>query len=144
MTTRYAYPVDLHSEGDGGFWVSFPDIPEALTGGADRVEALEMAADCLEEALAAMITDGLAVPEPSPARGRPIVTPGAVIAAKAALYEAMRESGLRKVELARALGCDEAEVRRMLSPRHRTKIGRLEEALRCVGKRLIVTVDAAE
>lgn len=43
---QYVYPCVLTPEDDGGFFVSFPDVPEALTGGDDRAEALEMAEDC--------------------------------------------------------------------------------------------------
>ena len=41
---RYAYPCVLTPEEDGdGFSISFPDVPEALTCGDDRAEALAMA-----------------------------------------------------------------------------------------------------
>ena len=42
---RYAYPCVLASEEDGGYSVSFPHVPEALTCGDDREEALAMAED---------------------------------------------------------------------------------------------------
>lgn len=41
------------------------------------------------------------------------------------------------------MGVRESEVRRMLDPRHATKIGRLEDALARFGKRLVVTVEEA-
>jgi len=51
---------------------------------------------------------------------------------------------MTRVALAKALGVNEAEVRRMLSPRHKTKITRLETALGILGKRLELSVaDAA-
>jgi antitoxin HicB len=65
------------------------------------------------------------------------------MAAKAALYLAMGEAGMTNVQLARKLGCDEKEVRRMLDPRHPTKLPRIEEALDVFGKRLVVSVEAA-
>ena len=38
---RYTYPCVLTPEEDGdGFSLSFPDVPEALTCGDDRAEAL--------------------------------------------------------------------------------------------------------
>jgi antitoxin HicB len=67
----------------------------------------------------------------------------APVAAKAALYLAMREAGISKVQLARKLGCDEKEVRRMLDPKHPTKLPRIKEALDVFGKRLIVSVEEA-
>ena len=143
MPTRFHYPVELTSEEDGGLIVSFPDLPEALTCGADRIEALAEAADCLEEALAGRITERMEIPRPSPARGRATVSPGATIAAKAALWSEMRAARMTNTALAASLGVLESEIRRMLDPRHATKIGRLEEALAVFGKRLVVSVEAA-
>ncbi|MYI82178.1 MAG: type II toxin-antitoxin system HicB family antitoxin [Chloroflexi bacterium] len=48
----YAYYCDLTPDGDGGLVATFPDVPEAITGGADRAEALAMAGDALVTALA--------------------------------------------------------------------------------------------
>ncbi len=62
---------------------------------------------------------------------------------KAALYLAMREAGMTNVQLARRIGCDEKEVRRMLDPRHPTKLPRIKEALEVFGKRLVVSVEQA-
>jgi antitoxin HicB len=36
---------------EGGFLVTFTDVPEAITGGKDRAEALANAQDALEVAL---------------------------------------------------------------------------------------------
>ena len=143
MATRYSYPVDLHKEREGGYSVTFPDFDEAFTDGDTVAEALAEAADCLEEALAGRIARREDIPAPSPAKSRPAVTPGAVLAAKAALYEALREEQMSNSAFAVAMGIQESEVRRMLDPRHATKIGRLEEALARFGKRLVVTVEAA-
>jgi antitoxin HicB len=143
MSNRYVYPVGIEDAPDGTT-IQFPDLPEAITGAATRAEALALAADCLEEALAGRIVRKEDIPRPSPARGRPTVGPGAVIAAKAALYEALREAGIPNTALGKRLGVPESEVRRMLNPRHATKIGRLEAALAALGKRLVVEIrDAA-
>ena len=73
MATRFIYPIDLTEEDDGSLSVRFPDLPEAMTSGSDRAEALEQAADCLEEALANRIALNMDIPKPSPAKGRPTV-----------------------------------------------------------------------
>ncbi len=143
MAMRYSYPIDLHKEREGGYSVSFPDFEEAFTDGDSFREAIEEAVDCLEEALAGRMARREDIPAPSPAKGRPVAVPGAVLAAKTALYEALREQRLSNSAFAAALGVQESEVRRMLDPRHATKIGRLEEALARFGKRLVVTVEAA-
>ena len=50
---------------------------------------------------------------------------------------------MTNVQLARKLGCDEQEVRRMLDPRHPTKLPRIKEALEVLGKSLVVSVKEA-
>ena len=139
---RFAYPIDLKAA-DGGFAVSFPDIPEAITWGDDKAEALVNAVDCLEAALEARIQDREEIPVPSPVRGRPTVAPGSLIAAKTALYAAMREDGLRAVDLARAMEVSPQEVTRLLDPRHATKPARLDAAFAALGRRAVLTVEKA-
>jgi antitoxin HicB len=100
--------------------------------------------DCLEEALAGRIRRGDAIPAPSrPHGGCRMVPVPAPMAAKAALHLALREAGLTRSDLAARLGCDEKEVRRLLDPRHPSKLPRLEQALAQLGKRLIVEMRAA-
>ncbi len=61
-----------------------------------------------------------------------------VVAAKLALYTAMREQGLTKVGLARLMGLSEGEVRKLLNSDHRSHIRQVEKALRKVGRWLVV------
>ena len=139
---RFQYPATLTPEKEGGFMVRFADLPEAITSGVDRQDSLFQGADCLEEAIAGRITDGLEIPRPSSARrNQVLVTVPAPTAAKAALYLAMREARIKNTELARRLGCDEKEVRRMLDPRHPTKLPRIQQALEALGKRLVVSLE---
>jgi antitoxin HicB len=142
---RYAYPVRLDPEPDGSAVnVSFPDVPEALTWGDDGVEALILAEDCATGALRGYIKRGWPVPRPSPSRGRPTVTLPPLVAAKLALYEAMHTQAVSGEDLAARLGIAEPAVRRLLDLDHRSHIDQVEAALRCLGKRLEVTVrDAA-
>lgn len=128
----------------GGFTVTFPDLPEAITQGEDRLDALNQAADCLEEAVAGRIRRGSEIPLPSKARVNQAIIPvPPLMAAKAALFLAMREAKMSNVKLAKQLGCDEKDVRRMLDPRHGSRIDALHEALTALGKRLLVTMDNA-
>jgi antitoxin HicB len=128
----------------GGFTVQFPDLPEAITSGKNRADALRQAADCLEEAIAGRIADGLEVPVPSLTRGKQVqVALPVPMAAKAALYLAIQEAGFTNSELGRKLGLDEKEIRRMLDPRHATRLTRIQTALEFLGKRLVVSLDNA-
>ncbi len=138
----FSYPATLMREKGSGFTVRFRDLPEAITSGGDERAALEQAADCLEEAIANRIVMRMEIPAPSAARrGQPVVPVPAPMAAKLALYLAMKESGVSNAVLARRLGCDEKEVRRMLDPRHATKLPRIQAALGALGKRLVVGME---
>ena len=136
---QYVYPCVLTSEDEGGFFVSFPDVPEALTGGDDRAEALEMAEDALGAALSMYVKAREDIPVPSTAvEGQPLVAVPTIVAAKLALYTAMRRQGITKVALAERLGLSEGAVRKLCDPDHRSHISRVEEALRAVGRSLVV------
>ena len=140
----FVYPANLTPEKGGGFTVQFLDLPEAITSGRNRADALLQAADCLEEAIAGRIADGLDLPVPTVARRRHVqVALPAPMAAKAALYLAIQEAGLSNSELGRKLGLDEKEIRRMLDPHHATRLSRIQTALDFLGKRLVVSLDNA-
>ena len=57
-----------------------------------------------------------------------------IVAAKLALYSAMREQGITNVALAVRLDLQENAVRRLLDPGHRSHITSVEKALRAVGR----------
>jgi antitoxin HicB len=141
----FAYPATLISDRKaGGFVVRFRDIPEAITQGDDLSEALLQAADCLEEAVAGRVRLEESIPEPSKVRKAEYLVPlPALMAAKASLYLAIKEAGITRVELAKRLKCDEKEIRRLIDPRHKSKIDRIESALEALGKQLIVGYQAA-
>ena len=141
---RYAYPCTLTPEEEGGLLVTFPDVPEALTCGDDRGDALAMAKDALAVALAGYVHERRDIPAPSAtAKGMELVPLPPVIAAKLALYTAMRAEGITKVALAARLGLSEAAVRKLLDPDHRSHIGPVEKALKAVGRTLVVEDKAA-
>ncbi len=126
--------------------MTFPGIPEAITGGKNEAEAIANAIDALEVCLLAYVERGVPLPTPidrPPAPGERSVAPSAATAAKLAFIQAFQDSGLTRVGLAGQLGKAEGEVRRMLDPYHATKLPALENGLRALGKRLVVTVEAA-
>jgi len=142
---RMMYPVKLTPDSvDGGFTVTCRDFPEAITQGDALADCLAEAADCLEEAVAARIKRGAEIPEPSaPLGGEQLVAVSLSMSLKAALYLAMKEDGISKSELARRMGSDEKDVRRMLDPRHPTKAPAIERALALLGRRVVVGIRKA-
>lgn len=142
--TRFVYPALLTAdEKDDSFVVIFPDLPEAITQGNSFEEALNEAADCLEEAIALRIDDKLEIPQPSPPENQEyLVAVPAQTALKAALYLAIREKGISKVQLAATLNIHEKEVRRILAPHHATKLSTIERTLAALGQRIELQITA--
>ena len=138
----YQYPADFTQADEGGFVITFPDVPEAITQGETVSQCIEEASDALEEAIIGRINMGEEIPIPSAARkGQFVIPVPAQAAFKAALYEEIRAQHLNKVQLAARLGIDEKEVRRLLNPHHRSKLPRIAEILERVGKRIVVGVE---
>ena len=128
-----AYPATIRRDSGGRYLVRFRDLPEALTDGATKQDALREASDALSEALAARMIAGEEIPLPSAPRGQDYrIAPEATITLKAGLYKALKELHLSIADLARRLKIDHREARRLLDPRHPTKLPRLRTALAAV------------
>jgi len=128
----------------GAIVVSFPDVPEAITEGKGEADARTQAQEALGLALLTYPARNLPLPKPR-AKGSELVPIAveAAVAAKLAFLDVFREAGISKSEFGRRIGKDEKEVRRLLDPKHATKLGTLTEALSVLGQRLIISVDAA-
>ncbi len=140
----YAYPCKLTLYEGGEYVATFPDVPEAITGADNKPETLELAADALSVALAGYVIDGKEIPNPGklkPGQQRVSVIP--VVAAKIALYVAMKRQRVSKVELGRRLGVSEAAVRRITNPDHRSHMSQVQRALAAVGCTVTLEVTAA-
>ena len=140
----YAYRA-LFEPGErrGNIVVSFPDVPEVVTQGRGESDARAMAEEALGLVLLSYLDRGKPLPLPKPrAKSRNLVEVVVApdVAAKLAVLESFAEAGITKSELARRLGKDEKEVRRILDPKHPTKLPALTAALRALGKRLVVGV----
>jgi antitoxin HicB len=138
------YPLDLTPDQNNTIIAQAIDVPEVLTFGDDAAQACEHAVDALICALGDYIEDGRPIPQPRPARGRPVAILPPMVAAKLAIYEAMRRQGLTQAALAERLGCDPRQARRLLDLDHASTLAQLERALAALGKRLVLEVkDAA-
>jgi antitoxin HicB len=138
------YPVDLAPDDNDTLLVTFPDFPEAVTFGEDEADALRHAADALESVLNTYITDRRDIPSPSAAGGRPTVAPTLLGSLKLAVYQAMRDRGWRKADLARAMQLNPRQIDRLLDLRHASTIAQLEQALAMCGKRADVATRELE
>ncbi len=139
------YPVTLATDPETGqVMARFPDIPEAITVGANATDALRHALDALLCALAGYIASGRPIPEASTkAAEKPAIDLPAIVSAKLALYTAMRRQAITQTALAEKLGVDPRQVRRLLDLDHRSRMDQLEAALAALGMRLVVSAEEA-
>ncbi|WP_072929963.1 type II toxin-antitoxin system HicB family antitoxin [Nissabacter archeti] len=131
------YPVTFDCD-ETGCAVLFPDIPEAMTGGDTREEALSMAQDALVTAFDFYFEDRREIPAPS-AEGEAFVEVPASVAAKVLLLNTLVQQGVSNAELARLIDTRPQEVQRIVSLSHSTKIDTIQKALLALGKRLEIT-----
>src|SRR6202166_2305701 len=129
----------------GNIVVTFPDMPEVVTQGRGEADARAMAEEALGLVLLNYLQRGKPLPKPR-GKGRGLVDIAVApdVAAKLAVLESFAAAGITKSELARRIGKDEKEVRRILDPKHPTKLPALTAALRALGKRLVVGVMEAD
>jgi len=136
---RYEYPAQIESD-EAGYWlVTIPDVPEAATDATTQAEALAEAPGALSAALAGYVHAKRPLPAPSPAEDRPMIAVPGLVAAKLALYEAMRERGMfTAAELAAVIGKSPTAARRLMDPDHSSKWESVEDALAALGHHLVV------
>ena len=143
---RYAYPClierdteEFAASGREAYVITFRDVPPAISGGWSWPEALEMAQDCLDVALTFYTDDSQPLPTPSPLRdGEVMISTTPTVAAKLALYTAMREQGITEGHIGEQLGLDESATKKLLNPLYRSHITTVRRALAVVGRELVV------
>ncbi len=165
------YAVTITPDDNGTFLVACPDLAEVTTFGEDEEDAMRRAADAVEEALAARIGRREDIPAPSkpafavhalrrrlnlpsnavglltapspPKNGPRFVYLPPLTVAKVELYRAARAQGVSKAELARRLGWHGPQVDRLFDLNHCSTVEQIDQALRTIGKRLVVKVENA-
>lgn len=137
------YPARLDKKG-AGYVVSFRDIPEALTEGSSREEAMDMAADALATAMDFYFEDRKQVPMPSPiGKSEVPVELATSLSAKVLLLNEMLRSGVTASALAKKLKASPQTVTRIVDLHHPTKIDTISDALSVMGKKLVLSVAQA-
>ncbi len=131
------YPANFKAAEEGGFVITFPDIPEAITQGEDEEDARHRASDALETALDFYFEAAESIPMPSkPKRGQRLIELPASITAKVLLLNELLAQKVRPAELARRLKVTPQEVTRLIDVHHTTKIDGIAVALKALGKTL--------
>jgi antitoxin HicB len=136
------YAVSLVPDDNGTILVTVPDIPEAVTFGEDREDALARAADAIETAIMGFMSAREDVPAPK-AKGHDYVSLPALSVAKVELYRAMRADGVGKAALSKRLGVALPQIDRLLDLRHASRLDAIERAFAVLGRTMGIVIKAA-
>lgn len=142
MRYDYAYPLDLRPD-DGTVVATCPDVPEMGTAADTAAEARSRAVEALVVMLDHYLETGRPIPAPSPAEGRPVAVLPTAVCAKLALHAEMQRQKVTQAELARRLGVDPRQVRRMLDLTHQGRGGDVDAALAALGCRPVLIIEQA-
>lgn len=135
------YPARFKPAPEGGFVVTFRDIPEAITQGDTEAEAIEMAEDVLYSSMELYFEDKRPVPLPGVAkRGDHLIDLPPSVWAKVLLLNEMLAQKVTPSELARRLHTTPQNMNKVIDLGHVTKIDMLNQAMLAMGKRLEVVV----
>ena len=135
------FPAHFEEAPEGGFIVTFRDIPEAITQGDTEEEAMEMAEDALLTAMDFYFEDKRPVPNPSaPLQNERLIELPPSVSAKVLLLNEMLKQKVSYSDLARLLNTRPQDVQRIADLHHATKIDTLAKAFSKLGKRLEISV----
>ena len=134
------YPAIFEEQKEGGYCVSFPDLPEAISEGDTLDEAMFNAAEVLTLTLDGRLEEGMEIPVPSTkVKGAKLISPDAKTQAALLLRQARGTRPLSDV--AAALGTSWPAAQRLEDPRHWPSLRQLDRAARACGHRLVLSLE---
>ncbi|OVZ93075.1 hypothetical protein CBW54_03075 [Yersinia kristensenii] len=140
----FNYAVKLeHDDDSSAFIVSCRDLPLLNSVGDSKEEALLEAVDGIVTALSIEIDERRPIPAATaPEAGEYVIALPVLVALKAALHNAMIETGTRKADLARKLGQKAPQIDRLLDVEHSSKVETVELALHQLNKTVNVNIES--
>ena len=135
---KISYDAVLTPQPDGGFTVTFPDLPDAITEGDTEEEAMYNAAEVLTLTLDGRLEEGEEIPVPLFCNG---VTVYPSPLCQAAVLVRTARQGRPLSDIARILNTSWAAAQRLENPRHASNIRQLERAASIFGKRLVLSFE---
>lgn len=140
----YDYAIRFEQDSTPGLAVFCRDLPELNSYGDDKEHAISEALDAIETALSIYVDQRRSIPEASaPKPGEYAIHLPAVTVAKIVLWNEMMARDMRKADLCRLLGLAQTQGDRLVDFLHTSKMEAIEKALAALGKRLLVSVEAA-
>ncbi|HEX3897054.1 MAG TPA: type II toxin-antitoxin system HicB family antitoxin [Rudaea sp.] len=138
--SAFHYAAILSPQKGGGFTVTFPDLPEAITEGDDRESALFNAQDVLTLCLEQRLEDGEEIPPARRISKGVWIEPAASIQAALLVRTFRQAQGKSVADMARALHTSWPAAQRLEQPGGNPTLRQLERAADALGKRLVITL----
>jgi len=135
------YQAIFEPQEEGGFTVTFPDIPEAITEGNSREEALFNATEVLGLCLDVRMENNETLPNPTEIKGGEWITPEASIQVAVALKQIRESQGKTLSDMARLMNTSWAAAQRLEHPKANPTLKQLDRAAAAIGKRLVLSFE---
>ena len=138
---KIEYPAIFDPAIEGGYTVTFPDFPEAISEGDTLEEAIFNAIEVLDLTLKSRIEDNEAIPLPHTESGENIRMIAPDVNIQAALLIRLNRGDRKFSDLARALGTSWPAVSRLEDPKHWPSLRQLDKMASALGKRLVLLLE---
>ena len=126
---------------EGGFTVTFPDIPEAITEADDHSAAVFNACEVLDLCLSERMACGEVLPAPTQHLNGVWIEPSAPIQAAILVRRTREKTGKNLADLARTLKTSWAAAQKLENPTNNPTLRQLERTAAALGKRLVISFD---
>ena len=138
--TTFEYPVVLKPDDNDTIMASVPDVPGVHSYGEDEADAIDHVREALIVMFSAIMDDNEDIPVPGKiGRGIAVVSLPTLVASKLMIYNAMKDQGVTRSELARRLGGkNPTHITRLLNVLHQSRHDQIDEALAVLDQRLTV------
>jgi len=138
---KIEYPARIEKDADGIFFVSFPDIEEAVTQGETLEEALFNASEVLTLTMEYRLDENRDIPDPSPDRGKHIyqIAPAAKVQAALLIRKARADKSI--ADLARNLETSWPSAKRLEDPHNSPTLKMIDRAAAVFGKKLVLSFE---
>ena len=140
---KVEYPARIEKDDGGIYFVSFPDIEEAITQGETMEEALFNAAEVLSLVLEHRLDENMEIPEPSALTGENIYMIAPAAGVQAAVLVRKCRGGRTMADLARALDTSWPAAKRLENPRNSPSLKILSRAAAALGRKLVISFEDA-
>jgi antitoxin HicB len=138
---KIEYPAIFDPADEGGYTITFPDFPEAISEGDTLEEANYNSIEVLDLTLKSRMEDNEIIPLPHIETGANVymITPDVNI--QSALLVKFNRGEKKFSDLARTLGTSWPAVSRLEDPKHWPSLRQLDKMAAALGKRLVLSLE---